>query len=142
MPGVYSAAMGKIYRDAEQFENLFRRLFTEIKHDNADLMAPLVQSRMIVCFEIHDPDVTMWVDGRSAPVQTSFGASELDATLVARVSGDHFHEILLGTLPLGRALWQRKLKVKGSKLKAKKLESLLHACQADYPDLANELLGR
>jgi putative sterol carrier protein len=134
--------MGKIYHDAEQFETLFRRLFTQIEEDNADLMTPLVESRMIVCFEIHDPAVQMWVDGRSAPVETSFGASALDATLTARVSGDHFHEILLGTLPLGRALWQRKLQVKGPKLKARKLESLLHACQADYPDLANELPGR
>ena len=134
--------MGKIYRDAEQFENLFRRLFNQIGNEDADLMAPLIQSRMIVCFKIHDPDVQMWVDGRSAPVETSFGASGLEATLTARVSGDDFHEILLGTLPLGRALWQRKLKVTGSKLKAKKLESLLHACQADYPDLADELLGR
>ncbi len=134
--------MGKIYTDAEQFETLFRRLFAEIEEDDVDLMAPLVESRMIVCFEIHDPAVLMWVDGRSAPVETSFGASGLDATLTARVSGDHFHEILLGTLPLGRALWQRKLKVKGSKLKAKKLESLLHACQAGYPGLSEQLLGR
>jgi putative sterol carrier protein len=134
--------MGRTYRDAEQFETLFQRLFTEIEDDSADLMAPLVRSRMVVCFEIHDPDVQMWVDGRSAPVKTSFGASGQQADLTAYVSGDHFHEILLGTLPLGRALWQRKLKVDGSKLKAKKLESLLHACQAGYPDLADELLGR
>ena len=50
------------------------------------------------------------------------------------------HELLLGTLPLGRALMFRKLRVSGSKSRAMKLESLLHACQAVYPAIADERL--
>ena len=46
------------------------------------------------------------------------------------------HELLLGTLPLGKALLFRKLKVGGSKSKAMGLEPLLHACQSVYPDIA------
>jgi putative sterol carrier protein len=51
------------------------------------------------------------------------------------------HELLLGTLPLGKALLFRKLKVSGSKSQAMKLESLLHACQSVYPDIAADRLG-
>ena len=51
------------------------------------------------------------------------------------------HELLLGTLPLGKALLFRKLKVSGSKSKAMGLEPLLHACQAVYPDIAADALG-
>ena len=41
----------------------------------------------------------------------------------------------------GKALFRRRLKVDGSKSKAMKLESLLHACQAEYPELAEDTLG-
>ena len=89
-------------------------------------LAALVKRKMVICFDVHDPDVEMWVDGRHDPVQTSFGPNDQKATLTARLSGDSLHELLLGTLPLGRALTSGRLKVKGSKLKAMRLEDLLH----------------
>ena len=58
----------------------------------------------------------------------------------ATLSADSMHELLLGTLPLGRALMFRKLKVGGSKSKAMGLEPLLHACQSVYPDITADAL--
>lgn len=133
--------MTRIFRDAARFEELFTRLFTQIAADDPHGMDPLVSSRMVICFAVREPDIEMWVDGREAPVETTFGPSGLDATLTAQLTGDTLHELLLGTLPLGKALRRRKLKVEGSKLKAMKLESLLHACQAGYPALAEEMLA-
>ena len=132
--------MTQIYDDAAQFEELFSRLFAQIEDEDPDGMDPLVASRMIICFVVREPEIEMWVDGRTKPVQTSFGPSDLEATLTARLTGDTLHELLLGTLPLGRALWRRRLKVKGPKSKATKLESLLHACQSAYPALAEDML--
>lgn len=129
--------MGRIYDDAEQFESLFTRMFDEIAdHDG---MATLVDQQMLIRFRLHDPDVDLWIDGRASPVTTSFTALDLEPTLVADLSTDSMHELLLGTLPLGRALLFRKLKVQGSKSKAMKLEPLLHAMQSVYPDLAADL---
>ena len=133
--------MSQVYADADQFEALFTRLFASIEESDPDGMDPLIQRQMIVRFEVRDPDVQMWVDGRTKPIETSFGPTDLTATLTAKLTGDTLHELLLGSLPLGKALWRRRLKVKGSKSKAMKLESLLHACQAAYPDLAQEMLG-
>ncbi len=76
--------------------------------------------------------------GRSSPRSHP---SSVDATLTAKLSADSMHQLLLGTLPLGKALLFRKLKVSGSKSKAMGLEPLLHACQAVYPDIAAEALG-
>ena len=131
--------MTQIYDDAAQFEELFSRLFAQIEDEDPDGMDPLVASRMIICFVVREPEIEMWVDGRTKPVQTSFGSSDLEATLTARLTGDTLHELLLGTLPLGRALWRRRLKVNGSTSKAMKLESLLHACQAAYPGLVENM---
>ena len=131
--------MGKIYRDAEQFEGLFTTMFAEIADD--DGMDTLVAEQMVIRFRLSDPDVELWVDGRSRPVGASFGPQDLPASFTGELSADSMHELLLGTLPLGRAILFRKLKVRGSKSKAMQLEPLLHAMQAVYPGLAAERLG-
>lgn len=125
--------MARIYATPEHFESVFSRMFDEIATDDPDGMDPLVEQQMVICFCVQKPAVELWVDGRTKPVQTSFGHQSLDADLTADLSGDTMHKLLLGTLPLGRALLFRKLKVRGSKSQAMKLESLLHALQAAYP---------
>jgi putative sterol carrier protein len=103
-------------------------------------MDTLVDAQMVINFRLNDPDADIWVDGRSRPVATTFAPLDgVDATLTATLSADSMHELLLGTLPLGKALLFRKLKVSGSKSKAMGLEPLLHACQAVYPDIAATL---
>lgn len=133
--------MSQVYADKAEFEALFTRMFDQIETDDPDGMDTLVEQEMVIRFRLRRPDVELWVDGRSKPVQTSFGPQQLDATLTGDLTGNSMHELLLGTLPLGRALMFRKLKVRGAKSKALKLESLLHAMQAVYPQLADEMLG-
>jgi len=132
--------MSRIYDSAATFEALFTRMFEQIETDDPDGMDELVEQQMIIRFRLREPDVELWVDGRAKPVQTSYGGQDLDATLTADLTANSMHELLLGTLPLGKAMLFRKLKVQGSKSKAMKLESLLHAMQAVYPALADETL--
>lgn len=139
MPGTYAAPMGRMYENADQFEQLFAQMFDEIA--DADGMDTLVAEQMVIRFRLREPDVDLWVDGRARPVTTSFAPLDLEPSLVADLTCDSMHELLLGTLPLGRALLFRKLKVGGSKSKAMKLESLLHAMQDVYPRLADEMLA-
>ncbi len=132
--------MSQVYSSAAQFETLFTRMFDQIGTDDPDGMDELVQQAMVIRFRIQKPDVELWVDGRSKPVQTSFGSQQIGATLTVDLSADSMHELLLGTLPLGKAILFRKLKVHGSKSEAMKLESVLHAMQAVYPHLTKEML--
>ncbi|MFT4866486.1 MAG: putative sterol carrier protein [Ilumatobacter sp.] len=127
--------MSQIYVSEAQFEALFTRMFDRIATDDPDGMDELVEQEMVIRFRLREPDVELWVDGRAKPVQTSFGAQKLDATLTADLTANSLHELLLGTLPLGRAILFRNLKVQGSKSKAMKIESLLHTMQAVYPSL-------
>jgi putative sterol carrier protein len=132
--------MGRIYSDAEQLEAVYTTMFEAVADD--DSMDTMVDAQMVINFRLHDPDADIWVDGRSRPVVTRFEPIEgVDATLTAKLSADSMHELLLGTLPLGKALLFRKLKVSGSKSKALGLEPLLHACQAVYPDIQADALG-
>jgi len=132
--------MGRTYDDAEQLEGVYTTMFDAVADD--DSMDKLVDTQMVINFQLHDPDADIWVDGRSRPVVTTFEPiDEVAATLTAKLSADAMHELLLGTLPLGKALLFRKLKVSGSKSKAMALEPLLHACQAVYPGIQADALG-
>ncbi len=132
--------MGRTYADAEQLEDVYTTMFDAVADDDA--MDTLVDAQMVINFRLNDPAADIWIDGRSRPVVTTFEPIDgVDATLTARLSADSMHELLLGTLPLGKALLFRKLKVSGSKSKAMGLEPLLHACQAVYPDIQADTLG-
>ncbi len=132
--------MGRHYADADQLESVYTTMFDAVADD--DSMDGLVDAQMVINFRLHDPDADIWVDGRSRPVVTTFETIDgVDASLTATLSADSMHELLLGALPLGKALLFRKLKVSGSKSKAMGLEPLLHACQAVYPGIARDALG-
>lgn len=127
--------MGRTYADAEQLRTVFSELFDDVADDDA--MDGLVAQQMVIHFRLHDPSVDIWVDGRTRPVVTTFEPIGVDATLAAELSADSMHELLLGTLPLGKAVLFRKLKVSGSRSGALRLEPLLHACQAAYPGIVD-----
>jgi putative sterol carrier protein len=131
--------MSRTYVDSDQLRDVYTTMFDAIADD--DSMDELVELQMVINFRLSDPTADIWVDGRSRPVVTAFEPIGVDATLTATLSADSMHQLLLGTLPLGRALLFRKLKVSGSKSKAMQLEPLLHACQAVYPAIAADALG-
>ena len=117
--------MGRIYADSEQLEQVYTTMFDAVADD--DSMDTLVDAQMVINFRLNDPDADIWVDGRSRPVTTTFEPIDgVTGILTAKLSADSMHELLLGTLPLGKALLFRKLKVSGSKSKAMGLEPLLH----------------
>jgi len=131
--------MSRTYADTEQLIAVYTTMFDAVADD--DSIDDLVAEQMVINFRLHDPDADIWVDGRSRPVVTTFEPIDAEAGLTAELSANDMHDLLLGTLGLAKALLFRKLKVSGSKSQAMKLESLLHACQAVYPDIAAEQLG-
>jgi putative sterol carrier protein len=130
--------VGRIYADAAQLRVVFSEMFDDVADD--DGMDGLVAQQMVINFRLHDPSIDIWVDGRSRPVATAFEPNGVDATLTAELSADSMHELLLGTLPLGKAVLFRRLKVSGSRSGALRLEPLLHACQAVYPGIVDRRL--
>ena len=130
--------MGRTFTDAEQLRAVFSEMFDDVADD--DRMSGLVEQQMVINFRLRDPSADIWVDGRTRPVATTFEPIGVDATLTAELSADSMHQLLLGSLPLGKALMFRKLKVSGATSRAVKLEPLLHACQAVYPGIVDERL--
>ena len=131
--------MARTYPDSATLVDVYSEMFEAIADDDA--MDDLVALQMVINFRLSRPAADIWVDGRSRPVTTTFEPIGVPASLTAKLSADSMHQLLLGTLPLGKALLFRKLKVSGSKSKAMKLEPLLHACQRVYPAIADRKLG-
>jgi putative sterol carrier protein len=104
-------------------------------------MDSLVKAKMVILFRLTDPQIDMWVDGRTKPVKALFVDPGVKLTLTTEMSGDTLHEMLLGTLRLTKALGSGRLKVSGSMFKALKLEDLFHTCQTQYPGIADEMLA-
>ncbi len=131
--------VARVYPDAAVLRQTYSSMFAAVADDAS--LERLVDLQMVINFRLRDPEADIWVDGRSRPVGTTFSPIDTDATLTARLSADSMHRLLLGTLPLGKAVLFRKLKVSGSKSQAMQLEPLLHACQAVYPSIAATTLG-
>ena len=131
--------MARTYPDAAVLRAVYARMFAAIADDAS--LDTLVDLEMVVNFRLRNPDADIWVDGRSRPVGTTFAPIGVDATLTARLSADSMHRLLLGTLPLGKAVLFRKLTVSGARSQAMQLEPLLHACQAVYPGIAATTLS-
>lgn len=130
--------MARVYPDGDVLRDVYSEMFDTIANDAS--LDTLVDLAMVINFRLNGPKADIWVDGRARPVSTTFAPIDVDASLTARLSADSMHGLLLGTLPLGRAILLRKLKVSGSKSQAMQLEPLLHACQAVYPDIAASAL--
>ena len=134
--------MTRVFDDSAQFIALFNELFARLEGgEGRGALEDMAKRRTIVQFRVDQPEVEMWVDGRESPVRVSFGPSDAKATFAVELTGDTMHEVLLGTLPLGKAMSSRRLKVRGSKLKALRLQGLFHALQSVYPSLAADELG-
>ena len=128
-----------LYQDAEQLDDIFVRMFNQINQEEPHALDKVAKSKMVIKFQISDPVVDLWVDGRSKPVTASSGNMDVKPTLTVICDGDSLHELLLGTLPISKGISSKRLKVKGSLLKAIRLEDLLHHCQRRYPTYADAL---
>ena len=130
-----------VYANAEQVQEVYTRLFNTVAETDPDGMDSLVKAKMVILFRLTDPQIDMWVDGRTKPVKALFVDPGVKLTLTTEMSGDTLHEMLLGTLRLTKALGSGRLKVSGSMFKALKLEDLFHTCQTQYPGIASEMLA-
>ena len=130
-----------VYENAEQVQAIYTHLFNTVDKTDPDGMDSLVKAKMVIQFRLRDPQISMWVDGRTKPVQALFADPGVKPTLAVEMSVDTLHEMLMTTLPLGKAVSGGHLKVDGSIFKAFKLQDLFETCQGQYPQIAEEMLG-
>ena len=123
------------YASTEQFYSATSGLFATIGQNNAHAADGILKARLIIRLRVHDPEAEILLDGRQAPLKTSFGPSTLRPELDIEMAADTLHRILLGELALSKALSGGQLKVKGPILKTLPLADLFHQGRRYYPDV-------
>ncbi|MCB0256351.1 MAG: SCP2 sterol-binding domain-containing protein [Anaerolineae bacterium] len=97
------------------------------------------QSRkMIVRIKGTDPDVEIWLNGKTNPIQASIGPQPGRADLDLLLAVDLLHRILTDQESLRAAFMDGRLKVSGNVFRAMQLADLFRKIEAIYPDVMRE----
>ena len=97
------------------------------------------QSRkMIVRIKGTDPDVEIWLNGKTNPIQASIGPQPGRADLDLLLAVDLLHRILTDQESLRAAFMDGRLKVSGNVFRAMQLADLFRKIEAIYPEVMRE----
>ena len=97
------------------------------------------QSRkMIVRIKGTDPDVEIWLNGKTNPIQASIGPQPGRADLDLLLAVDLLHRILTDQESLRAAFMDGRLKVSGNVFRAMQLADLFRKIEAIYPGVMRE----
>ena len=127
------------YQNTEQLYAATRALFARLNEKDPHAADGVLKTRLIIRLRTSEPEGEITLDGRQPPLKSHFGHSTLHPDLDVHMSADTLHRILLGELPLGKALSGGLLKVKGPILKTLPLADLFHQGRRYYPEVLREL---
>ena len=126
------------YADADAFYAVMHKLFERLSVDPA-ATADFHSKKMVVRIACTQPNVELVLDGRTNPIQASFGPQPGKVDLGLTMTCDLLHGILMGTQSLKAAFLDGQLKVTGNVFRALQLAGLFRKIEALYPTLLQEL---
>ena len=122
-----------VYGSAEQLNALVKELFEEIFDD--EIVGPkLRKSKLVIRYDVSDPDTTVWVDTTQSRV--AFGEYEHPASIQLAMKGDTFHAFMSQNATIPDLVGKKEVKVIGSLAKVMKLLPLVKKAYEDYPRIA------
>ena len=122
-----------VYGSAEQLNALVKELFEEIFDD--EIVGPkLKKSKLVIRYDVSDPDTTVWVVTRQSRV--AFGEYEHPASIQLAMKGDTFHAFMSQNATIPDLVGKKEVKVIGSLAKVMKLLPLVKKAYENYPRIA------
>jgi hypothetical protein len=124
-----------VFKNSEQLYNCLEMLFTRIGEDDIKANQKVSASRLVMRLRCKDPSAEVVIDGRSNPVNITFGVSKLRPDLDLEITADALHYILLGQMNLTKAIGSGSLKFRGPVWKSFVMEDIFRRGQAIYPQV-------
>lgn len=121
-----------VYESSDQLIGVLKSLFQQIGQADPSAAGSVSSSKMIYRISFTDPAAELTVNARVLPIAFTYGNSSLRPDLNVQMSADTFHEIMLGVLPLRKAVGRGRLKVKGPIYKSFALAEIFQNGQAAY----------
>lgn len=124
-----------VYQTSDDLYRLIQTLFARMAAENPQAGDSMINAALSVRIRCTEPTAVLFIDGEKRPLTVAYGNTPSKPKLDIEASTDTLHEILLGNLPLMKAIGSKRLRVKGSIFKAKALADLFHQMQKIYPQL-------
>ena len=127
-----------IFRNTDHLYQVLGTLFDQTAADPA-IADRLLEGNLIVRFRFTDPEGSVTIDLRTAPITYKFGESDLSPDVETIQSGDTAHQFWLGRLNVARAIATRKVISRGSVPKALALLPAVKPMFEIYPRVLRDL---
>jgi putative sterol carrier protein len=127
-----------VFNTTEEFYDIFERLFTQIAEADPQVTGAVSSAHLIIRLTCSSPSGVITINGRVNPPKVMYGKSPLRPDLEAEMACDVLHQILMGTLPLGKAFGNGQMKVRGAMLKSFVLADIFRKGQSIYPQIMQE----
>ena len=122
-----------VYASAEQLNGIAKELFEGIFND--ETVGPkLKKSKLVIRYDVSDPDTTVWVDTLQSRV--AFGDYEHPASIQLAMKGDAFHAFMSKNATIPDLVANKEVRVVGSLAKVMKLLPLVKKAYDYYPKIA------
>ena len=122
-----------VYASVEQLNTIVKELFEGIFDD--EVVGPkLKKSKLVIRYDVSDPDTTVWVDTTQSRV--AFGDYERPASIQLAMKGDTFHAFMSQNATIPDLVGKKEVKVIGSLAKVMKLLPLVKKAYENYPKIA------
>ena len=126
-----------VFAASDDFYAVMQTIFERLIADPAATQD--FQSRkMIVRIKGTDPSVELLLNGKTTPIQVSFGPQPGRADLELLIAVDLLHFILTDQESLRAAFMSGRMKVTGNVFRAMQLADLFRKIEAVYPDVMRE----
>jgi hypothetical protein len=122
-----------VYGSAEQLNAIVKELFEEIFND--EYVGPKIKkSRLVIRYDVTDPDTTVWVDTMQSRV--AFGDYDRPASIQLAMKGDTFHAFMSKIATIPDLVAKKEVTVIGSLARVMKLLPLVKKAYDNYPKIA------
>ena len=126
-----------VFAASDDFYTVMQPIFERLIADPAATQD--FQSRkMIVRIKGTDPSVELLLNGKTTPIQVSFGPQPGRADLELLIAVDLLHGILTDQESLRAAFMSGRMKVTGNVFRAMELADLFRKFEAVYPDVMRD----
>ncbi len=128
------------FKDSREVEQVIGGFLQAFPRLEPLLREVISHKRMILKLELSDPDLNAEIDFTKSPLEVRLNATG-DGTVAMTISSDHFHQLLLGLLPIGVGVNHRKLILRGSTANYALALPLFYVAPSIYPFYL-EAIGR
>jgi len=123
------------FADADQLYAVAQQLLSRVQEEKPHSAEGITRSRLVVRLRTMGPATEFTLNGRQRPLDIIYGPAGPRPILDIELSADTLHRILLGELPLKRAVGNGALRVHGPVWHLVPLADLFYQGQEIYPQV-------